>query len=44
MEDVMFRLLKNAKVYAPGYLGRKDILLAGGTIMMIDDRIDIPAH
>lgn len=32
-------LVKNAKVYAPEYLGVKDILLAGGKIEKIADHL-----
>ncbi len=33
-------LIKNAELYAPAPMGRKDILLAGGSIAAIDDHID----
>ncbi len=39
----MFTLIQNGLVYAPEYLGRKDILLAGNTIAHIADRIELPA-
>lgn len=32
-------LVKNAKVYAPEYLGVKDILIAGGRIERIADHL-----
>ncbi len=35
----MIKLLKNAQVYAPAFLGKKDVLVAGGKICRIDDRI-----
>jgi len=35
----MIKLLKNAQVYAPAFLGKKDVLMAGGKICRIDDRI-----
>jgi len=35
-------LFKNAQVYAPDYLGKKDVLVAGGKIEFISDTIDIP--
>lgn len=38
----MFKLLKNAEVYAPEYLAKKDILLFGEKIAKIDDNITIP--
>jgi beta-aspartyl-dipeptidase (metallo-type) len=33
-------LIKNAVVYSPGLLGKKDILVAGGKIVAIEDEID----
>lgn len=38
----MLTLIKNSEVYAPRYLGRKDILIANDKIAFIDDRIVIP--
>lgn len=38
----MFTLIKGGEVYAPQYLGKKDILLAAGKIASISDRIDWP--
>ncbi|WP_028399720.1 beta-aspartyl-peptidase [Ectobacillus panaciterrae] len=38
----MLTLIKNGEVYAPRYLGRKDILIANDKIAFIDDRIAIP--
>jgi beta-aspartyl-dipeptidase (metallo-type) len=38
----MFTLIKNGTVYAPQYLGRKDLLLAGHTIAHIADEIEFP--
>jgi dihydroorotase-like cyclic amidohydrolase len=38
----MFTLITGATVYAPEKLGRKDILIAGGIIARIADRIDLP--
>lgn len=35
------KIIKNAKIYAPHYLGYKDILIAAGKILMIEDKIDI---
>ena len=31
------KLLKNATLYAPKYLGKKDLLLASDKIVLIDD-------
>jgi beta-aspartyl-dipeptidase (metallo-type) len=33
-------LIKNAEVYSPGHLGKKDILVAGGRIIAIVDKAD----
>jgi beta-aspartyl-dipeptidase (metallo-type) len=38
----MLTLIKNAEIYAPGKLGRKDVLLAGEKIVVIADHIDMP--
>lgn len=35
-------LIKNANVYAPDYLGKKDILIAGGKIVAIENSIEPP--
>ena len=35
----MIKLLKNAEVYAPAYLGKKDVLVVGTKIARIDDEI-----
>ncbi len=35
----MIKLLKNADVYSPAYLGKKDVLLVGEKICRIDDKI-----
>lgn len=37
----MFTLVKNANVYAPQALGIKDILIAAGKILKIENKIDI---
>ncbi|GEN54645.1 beta-aspartyl-peptidase [Halobacillus faecis] len=37
----MLRLLKNAQVYTPQSIGQKDILLAGGKIVEINDSIQV---
>jgi beta-aspartyl-dipeptidase (metallo-type) len=34
-------LIKNAEVFQPGYLGKKDILIAGEKIVAIENKIDI---
>lgn len=39
----MFTLIKGGEVYAPHYLGKKDILLAAGKIASISENIDWPA-
>ncbi len=36
------KLIKNAKVYAPEYLGVKDVFIAGGKICKIEDKIEFP--
>jgi beta-aspartyl-dipeptidase (metallo-type) len=38
----MLTLIKNAFVYAPQYIGKKDILVGGKSILVIQDRIDTP--
>ncbi len=38
------KLIKNGEVYAPTYLGKKDILLAVDRIAMIADKIELPEH
>ena len=38
----MLTLFKNAQVYAPQYLGKKDILTGGKTILAIADHIEPP--
>ncbi|WP_340373239.1 beta-aspartyl-peptidase [Peribacillus sp. FSL E2-0218] len=37
----MLTLIKNAEVYEPQYLGRMDVLLAGGKIVYIQNDIDL---
>ena len=39
----MIKLLKNAEVYAPEYLGKQDILIAGNQIAAISSQIDASA-
>ena len=36
----MLKLIKNAEIYAPTYLGKKDILIAGEKIAAIEDNLD----
>lgn len=38
----MLKLIKNGEVYAPKYLGKKDILLTGDKIGYIRDKINVP--
>ena len=38
----MLTLIKNGEVYEPGYIGKKDILLTGGKIGFIHDKIPVP--
>lgn len=35
----MIKLLKNAEVYSPNFLGKKDVLIAGDKIFRIEDEI-----
>ncbi len=37
----MMKIIKNANVYTPYYIGHKDILTGAGKILQIDDKIDI---
>lgn len=39
--ETMLTIIKNADIYAPKHIGIKDILLAGGKIAAIEDKIDI---
>ncbi len=36
-------LFKNAEVFAPDYLGKKDVFIAGKQIVAIEDSIELPA-
>ncbi|WP_067518444.1 beta-aspartyl-peptidase [Endozoicomonas ascidiicola] len=36
----MFLLIKNAELYTPEYLGKKDLLICSGKIVAIEDQID----
>lgn len=38
------QLFKNAQVYAPMYLGKKDVLLGGGRIIAIEDSIEFSSQ
>lgn len=40
----MLTLIKNGEIYAPHYLGVKDILITGDKIAYIHDNIEIPEH
>ena len=37
-------LIKNAKVYAPEYVGKKDLLVCGGKIECMEDKIEDFLH
>jgi beta-aspartyl-dipeptidase (metallo-type) len=37
----MLKIIKNADIYAPEYLGRKDILIGGEKILAIEDNIEL---
>ena len=37
----MLKIIKNAEVYAPEYLGKKDILMGGEKILALEDKIEI---
>lgn len=39
----MMKIIRNADIYAPSYVGHKDILIGAGKILMIDDKIDMNA-
>ena len=40
----MLTLIKNGEVYAPNYLGKKDVLLVGKQIGFVQDTIERPEH
>lgn len=40
----MLTLIKNANVYAPSHLGKKDLLIAGEKIIAIAETIDLPGQ
>jgi beta-aspartyl-dipeptidase (metallo-type) len=40
----MLTLIQNGEVYAPAYLGKKDILLVGDKIGFIEDKIALPGQ
>ena len=42
MEDWKMILIKHAEVYAPRSIGIKDVLICGGQIEAIEDRISLP--
>lgn len=35
-------LIKNAEIYTPAYIGKKEVLIAGGKIECIADKIELP--
>jgi len=39
----MIYLIKNGEVYSPDYIGKKDIVVAGGKIELINDEINLSA-
>ncbi|HMM22049.1 MAG TPA: beta-aspartyl-peptidase [Selenomonadales bacterium] len=43
MTNTFFTLLKNAEVFAPDKLGRKDLLIAGDKIVAIGSQLEAPA-
>ncbi len=43
-EEPMFTLISGGTVYAPEKLGRRDLLIAGGVIARIAERIELPAE
>lgn len=40
----MFKLIQHGEVYAPEYLGKKDILVVGSQIACIEEHIEFPSH
>lgn len=40
----MITIIKNGEVYAPEYLGKKDVILAGNSIEGIYDNVDVPEN
>ena len=38
------KLFKSAHVYAPQYLGQKDVLIAGDKIIAVEDNINLIAN
>ncbi|MCU0585157.1 MAG: beta-aspartyl-peptidase [Desulfobacterales bacterium] len=43
-EEPMFTLISGGTVYAPEKLGRRDLLIAGGVIARIAERIELPVE
>ncbi|MDZ7774927.1 MAG: beta-aspartyl-peptidase [Bacteroidales bacterium] len=39
----MMYLFKNCEIYAPDYLGKKDVLVGGQKILAIEDHLEVPA-
>lgn len=42
--DTLIRIIKNAKVYIPEYLGVKDVVIVGDKIHSIGDNLEIPQN
>ncbi len=42
--NIMLTLIQNGEVYAPDYLGKRDILIVNDTIGYIEKKIDIPKN
>jgi beta-aspartyl-dipeptidase (metallo-type) len=42
VRNLMLKIIKNGQVYAPQFLGKKDILITGNQIGYIEDEIEIP--
>lgn len=40
----MIKIIKNVEVYAPEYLGKKDVILMGDKIYSIEDKIDLTSN
>ena len=39
----MIKIIRNAEVYSPKHIGKKDVMCVGGTIGFIEDKIDLEA-
>lgn len=40
----MFKIIRNATVYNPDKLGKKDVLIVNDKIIAIDDKIEISSN